>query len=94
MIAGATRERPERLVGLSRLSAVRDTVPNSECRCACLRVRQAHLTPPRKPTFESPPASVPSLNFAFRSDPARTSRETFAELVNEQNGVFFGLITP
>ena len=35
-------------------------------------------------------AIVPSLNFAFRSDPARTSHETFAELVNEQNGVFFG----
>ena len=35
-------------------------------------------------------AIVPSMNFAFRSDPARTSHETFAELVNEQNGVFFG----
>ena len=35
-------------------------------------------------------AWVPSMNFAFRSDPARTSHETFAELVNEQNGVFFG----
>ena len=35
-------------------------------------------------------ATVPSTNFAFRSDPAPTSHETFAELVNEQNGVFFG----
>jgi len=35
-------------------------------------------------------AIVPSMNFAFRSDPARTSHETFAELVTEQNGVFFG----
>lgn len=35
-------------------------------------------------------AIVPSMNFAFRSGPARTSHETFAELVNEQNGVFFG----
>ncbi len=35
-------------------------------------------------------ASIPSTHFAFRSDSARTSHETFAELVNEQNGVFFG----
>ena len=35
-------------------------------------------------------ASIPSTNFAFRSDSARTSHETFAELVNEENGVFFG----
>jgi hypothetical protein len=35
-------------------------------------------------------ASIPSTNFAFRSDSARTSHETFAELVKEGNGVFFG----
>jgi hypothetical protein len=33
---------------------------------------------------------IPSTNFAFRSDSARTSHETFAELVKEGNGVFFG----
>src|SRR5262249_62178320 len=33
-------------------------------------------------------AIVPSLNFAFRSDPARTSHETFSALVNAQNGMF------
>jgi len=35
-------------------------------------------------------AIVPSINSAFRSDPARTSHETFAELVSEENGFFFG----
>jgi hypothetical protein len=35
-------------------------------------------------------ASVPAQNFKFWSDPASTSHETFAELVNERNGSFFG----
>ena len=34
-------------------------------------------------------ARVPSKNFAFQSDPASTSHETFAELVRERNGSFF-----
>ena len=34
-------------------------------------------------------ASVPVQHFKFRSDAARTSHETFAELVNERNGSFF-----
>jgi hypothetical protein len=34
-------------------------------------------------------ASVPSTNFKFQSDAANTSKETFAELVNERNGSFF-----
>lgn len=34
-------------------------------------------------------ASVPGKNFRFQSDPASTSHETFAELVNERNGSFF-----
>jgi hypothetical protein len=32
---------------------------------------------------------VPSKNFTFHSDPANTSHETLAELVNERNGSFF-----
>jgi hypothetical protein len=35
-------------------------------------------------------AAVPAKNFRFESDAADTSFETFAELVNEQNGSFFG----
>ena len=34
-------------------------------------------------------AWVPSQHFAFQSDPASTSFETFAALVNERNGSFF-----
>jgi hypothetical protein len=34
--------------------------------------------------------SVPSKNFKFLSGAARTSHETFAALVNERNGSFFG----
>ena len=34
--------------------------------------------------------SVPAQHFKFKSDPANTSHETFAELVNERNGSFFG----
>jgi len=34
-------------------------------------------------------ASVPSTGFRFRSDPAATSKTTFAEIGSEQNGVFF-----
>jgi len=34
-------------------------------------------------------ASVPASNFEFRSAPAHTSKETFAEVVRERNGVFF-----
>src|SRR6516162_10645063 len=34
-------------------------------------------------------ASVPSTGFSFRSDPAATSKTTFAEIGSEQNGVFF-----
>lgn len=34
-------------------------------------------------------ATVPSKDFKFVSDPASTSHETFAELVNERNGSFF-----
>ena len=34
-------------------------------------------------------AKVPSKNFAFKSDAASTSHETFAELVRERNGSLF-----
>src|SRR5207253_10431039 len=34
-------------------------------------------------------ATVPSKDFKFQSAAARTSHETFAELVNERNGSFF-----
>ena len=34
--------------------------------------------------------SVPEKNFKFRSAAASTSHETFAALVNERNGSFFG----
>jgi hypothetical protein len=34
-------------------------------------------------------ASVPSTGFRFRSDPAATSKTTFAEIGSERNGVFF-----
>lgn len=35
-------------------------------------------------------ATNPSQHFAFKSDPASTSFETFAALVNERNGSLFG----
>jgi hypothetical protein len=34
-------------------------------------------------------AKVPSTGFRFRSDPATTSKTTFAEIGSERNGVFF-----
>ena len=34
-------------------------------------------------------ASVPSTGFSFVSDPATTSKTTFAEIGSERNGVFF-----
>jgi hypothetical protein len=34
-------------------------------------------------------ASVPSTGFSFVSDPAATSKTTFAEIGSERNGVFF-----
>jgi hypothetical protein len=34
-------------------------------------------------------ARVPSTGFSFRSDPATTSKTTFAEIGSERNGVFF-----
>jgi hypothetical protein len=32
---------------------------------------------------------VPSTGFRFRSDPAATSKTTFAEIGSERNGIFF-----